>query len=239
MLALLGEGLGNAQIADRMGLAPSTVKDHVRALLAKLGGINRIQAAIVADRAGLVTGTRRGTCVTGAAGSAGGTAAAAAGSRTGRRGGGCRSRPVVVPVLLAVADALLVNGVELALELGVSMVAAAALLLRRRFPLLVFLFTLPGLYIGYIWFAPMIALYTLAALRPGPGPARHLCAAADRRALLPVSDLRPRTHRVPREHPGADRRLRHLGRADRPGPAGPHPPGTGRPGRGSDPQPAP
>ncbi|MEU5012949.1 histidine kinase [Streptomyces sp. NPDC021749] len=78
-----------------------------------------------------------------------------------------RIAPVVVPVLLAIADAVLVNGLELALELGVSVVAATALLLRRRFPLLVFLVTLPGLYIGYIWFAPMIGLYTLAARRPG------------------------------------------------------------------------
>ncbi|MEU5018499.1 histidine kinase [Streptomyces angustmyceticus] len=62
---------------------------------------------------------------------------------------------------------MLVNGIDLDLEVGVSMGAAAALLVRRRFPLLVFLFTLPGLYIGYIWFAPMIALYTLAARRPG------------------------------------------------------------------------
>jgi len=75
--------------------------------------------------------------------------------------------PLAVPVLLAIADAMLVNGVDLDLEVGVSMGAAAALLVRRRFPLLVFLFTLPGLYIGYIWFAPMIALYTLAARRPG------------------------------------------------------------------------
>ncbi|MGG7571953.1 sensor histidine kinase [Streptomyces sirii] len=83
---------------------------------------------------------------------------------------GRRARPialVVVPVLLAIADAVLVNGLELALELGVSVVAAAALLLRHRFPLPVFLVTLPGLYIGYIWFAPMIALYTLSARRPG------------------------------------------------------------------------
>ncbi|KUJ67042.1 two-component system response regulator [Streptomyces albus subsp. albus] len=56
VLALLGEGLANPQIADRMGLAPSTVKDHVRAVLGKLGGLNRVQAAIVADRAGLVAG---------------------------------------------------------------------------------------------------------------------------------------------------------------------------------------
>ncbi|GHF47492.1 DNA-binding response regulator [Streptomyces mashuensis] len=54
VLAHLGEGLGNQRIAERMGLAPSTVKDHVRAVLAKLGGVNRVQAAIVADRAGLV-----------------------------------------------------------------------------------------------------------------------------------------------------------------------------------------
>ncbi|MYU17870.1 response regulator, partial [Streptomyces sp. SID8361] len=55
VLALLGEGLANPQIAERMGLAPSTVKDHVRAVLGKLGGLNRVQAAIVADRAGLVS----------------------------------------------------------------------------------------------------------------------------------------------------------------------------------------
>lgn len=73
----------------------------------------------------------------------------------------------MIPVLLAVADAMLVNGVGLGLELGVSIAAAVVLLVRRRFPLLVFLLTLPGLYIGYIWFAPMIGLYTLAALRPG------------------------------------------------------------------------
>lgn len=73
----------------------------------------------------------------------------------------------MIPVLLAIADAMLVNGVGPGLELGVSIAAAVVLLVRRRFPLLVFLFTLPGLYIGYIWFAPMIGLYTLAARRPG------------------------------------------------------------------------
>ncbi|MBM4794034.1 two-component sensor histidine kinase [Streptomyces sioyaensis] len=78
-----------------------------------------------------------------------------------------RIAPVAVPVLLAIADAMLVNGVGMGLELGVSVGAAVVLLVRRRFPLLVFLLTLPGLYIGYIWFAPMIGLYTLAARRPG------------------------------------------------------------------------
>ncbi|WP_435056449.1 sensor histidine kinase [Streptomyces noursei] len=115
--------------------------------------------------------------------------------------------PVVVPVLLAIADALLVNGLEMALELGVSVVAATALLLRRRWPLLVFLVTLPGLYIGYIWFAPMIALYTLAA-SPAARPARRRCAPGPARlgvcALLlvaahflpyPISDFEPTAYR--------------------------------------------
>ncbi|GAA2707593.1 MULTISPECIES: response regulator transcription factor [Streptomyces] len=59
VLGHLGEGLANPQIAARMGLAPSTVKDHVRAVLGKLGGLNRVQAAIIADRAGLVGGEAR------------------------------------------------------------------------------------------------------------------------------------------------------------------------------------
>ncbi|MEU7044258.1 response regulator transcription factor [Streptomyces varsoviensis] len=54
VLAHVGAGLPNARIAARMSLAPSTVKDHVRAVLGKLGGLNRVQAAILADRAGLV-----------------------------------------------------------------------------------------------------------------------------------------------------------------------------------------
>ncbi|MFK0292961.1 sensor histidine kinase [Streptomyces sp. NPDC090442] len=108
-----------------------------------------------------------------------------------------RIGPVLVPVLLAIADALLVNGLEMALELAVSVVAATALLLRRRWPLLVFLVTLPGLYIGYIWFAPMIALYTLAALRPGRtrlGVCALLLVAAHF-LPYPISDFEPTAYR--------------------------------------------
>ncbi|MFE0875402.1 response regulator [Streptomyces smyrnaeus] len=54
VLALVGEGLSNSGIARRLHLAHGTVKDHVSALLAKLGGVNRVQAAVLADRAGLV-----------------------------------------------------------------------------------------------------------------------------------------------------------------------------------------
>ncbi|MFF0623092.1 sensor histidine kinase [Streptomyces sp. NPDC004296] len=120
-----------------------------------------------------------------------------------------RIGPVLVPVLLSIADALLVNGLEMALELGVSVVAAAALLLRRRWPLLVFLVTLPGLYIGYIWFAPMIALYTLAASprfcsdRAGGAPTRvharlGICAlllVAAHFLPYPISDFEPTAYR--------------------------------------------
>ncbi|MEU2788922.1 histidine kinase [Streptomyces sp. NPDC007100] len=94
-------------------------------------------------------------------------------------------------------DAFLVNGLDLGLELAVSLVAAAALLLRRRLPLAVFLVTLPGLYIGYIWFAPMIGLYTLAALRRGRvrlGACAGLLIAAHF-FPYPLSDLDPAAYR--------------------------------------------
>ncbi|MER5861790.1 response regulator transcription factor [Kitasatospora sp. NPDC002040] len=54
VLALLGEGLSNAEIADRLFLGTGTVKDHISAILGKLGAANRVQAAVVANRAGLV-----------------------------------------------------------------------------------------------------------------------------------------------------------------------------------------
>ncbi|MFD8947910.1 response regulator [Streptomyces xanthophaeus] len=54
VLALVGEGLSNRDIARRLSLSHGTVKDHVSSLLAKLGGLNRVQAAVVADRAGMI-----------------------------------------------------------------------------------------------------------------------------------------------------------------------------------------
>lgn len=47
VLWLIGEGLTNRQIADRMGLAEKTVKNYTSHLLAKLGLERRTQAAIL------------------------------------------------------------------------------------------------------------------------------------------------------------------------------------------------
>ncbi|MFK0223697.1 response regulator [Streptomyces vinaceus] len=54
VLAQVAAGLSNLDIAKRMHLAHGTVKDHVSSVLTKLGGLNRVQAAVVAERAGLL-----------------------------------------------------------------------------------------------------------------------------------------------------------------------------------------
>ncbi|MDK1473208.1 response regulator transcription factor [Streptomyces sp. 549] len=48
VLDLLAVGRSNVQIADRLGIAPATVKDRVAGVLAKLEVANRVQAAVVA-----------------------------------------------------------------------------------------------------------------------------------------------------------------------------------------------
>ena len=50
LLALLGEGLTNKQIAARMFLAEKTVKNYVSRLLAKLGMERRTQAAVFVSK---------------------------------------------------------------------------------------------------------------------------------------------------------------------------------------------
>ena len=51
ILELIGEGLTNRQIGERMFLAEKTVKNYVSALFAKLGMERRTQAAAYAVRA--------------------------------------------------------------------------------------------------------------------------------------------------------------------------------------------
>ncbi len=46
ILALIADALTNRQIADRLGLAEKTVKNHVSSLLCKLGFEHRTQAAV-------------------------------------------------------------------------------------------------------------------------------------------------------------------------------------------------
>jgi DNA-binding CsgD family transcriptional regulator len=53
VLALLSEGLSNAEIAGRLSLSSKTVGHHISAVLAKLGVPNRGQAAAVARRLNL------------------------------------------------------------------------------------------------------------------------------------------------------------------------------------------
>ena len=53
VLALVGAGLNNTEVAQRLHLSTSTVKTHVTNVLAKTGSRDRVQAAILAVRAGL------------------------------------------------------------------------------------------------------------------------------------------------------------------------------------------
>ncbi|MBY8873389.1 response regulator transcription factor [Micromonospora sp. PLK6-60] len=54
VLALVGTGLSNAEIGARLHLGVTTVKTHVSAAMEKLDLRNRVQAAVVAHRLGLV-----------------------------------------------------------------------------------------------------------------------------------------------------------------------------------------
>jgi DNA-binding NarL/FixJ family response regulator len=54
VLGLLAQGLSNPEIAQRLHLAPGTVRNYVSAILQKLGVSDRTQAAVVALKRGLV-----------------------------------------------------------------------------------------------------------------------------------------------------------------------------------------
>lgn len=54
VLALVGAGLSNAEIAGRLHVVEGTVKAYVSQVLARLGFKNRVQAAILAYEAGLI-----------------------------------------------------------------------------------------------------------------------------------------------------------------------------------------
>lgn len=54
VLVLMAEGLANTDIGERVHLSLGTVKGHVTAILAKLQVTSRVQAALIAERAGLL-----------------------------------------------------------------------------------------------------------------------------------------------------------------------------------------
>ena len=67
VLAAIGRGWTNMEIAEHFALTESTVKKHVGSVLAKTGARDRVQAVIIAYDAGLVEPSKRrpdgGGCV--------------------------------------------------------------------------------------------------------------------------------------------------------------------------------
>ena len=55
MLALVGRGLSNQDIGRELFVSEGTVKAHVSAILLRLEVNNRVQAAIIAYEAGLMS----------------------------------------------------------------------------------------------------------------------------------------------------------------------------------------
>lgn len=55
VLALLGQGMSNADVGQKLHMSEATVKTYVSRLLAKLGLTNRVQAALLARDAGLAS----------------------------------------------------------------------------------------------------------------------------------------------------------------------------------------
>lgn len=55
VLALVGAGLSNAEIAGRLFLTEATVKGHMTSIMLKVGARNRVEAALIAYQGGIVS----------------------------------------------------------------------------------------------------------------------------------------------------------------------------------------
>ncbi|WP_327679093.1 sensor histidine kinase [Kitasatospora sp. NBC_00458] len=75
---------------------------------------------------------------------------------------------LLLPALYSLVDAALVARGAPLWQTLLSVLAAVALLWRRRFPVTVLLLVMPGSYLDDIWLAPITAVYTVAAERPSP-----------------------------------------------------------------------
>ena len=58
VLELLDEGLRVAEIARRLGISETTVRNHVRAILSRLGCHSQLEAVAAARRRGIILGER-------------------------------------------------------------------------------------------------------------------------------------------------------------------------------------
>ena len=54
VLALIGEGSNNAEIAERLVVSPATARTHVSRIMIKLGARDRAQLVVIAYQAGMV-----------------------------------------------------------------------------------------------------------------------------------------------------------------------------------------
>jgi len=54
VLRMIAEGLGNKEIASKLGISDHTVKFHISSILAKLGASNRAEAVTLGMRHGLI-----------------------------------------------------------------------------------------------------------------------------------------------------------------------------------------
>ncbi|ONH35218.1 response regulator transcription factor [Protofrankia sp. BMG5.30] len=55
VMGLVGHGLSNDEIAERLFISPATARTHVSRVMVKLGARDRAQLAVLANQAGMVT----------------------------------------------------------------------------------------------------------------------------------------------------------------------------------------